>query len=257
MFISFLVVASVFGHFSDLTSLLPSSFHSIHCLSFCSIMARRTKRTAASIAESKIRKVHEDESVADDKKPRAQDTTTATGVAVSKKQKRASSGVFDFDDVLPPSKKRRQSRKKSAKRRSVKPQQRNEHRYKGPSGFPSLDDLKFSPLGSLASSLSSASGIDNGATVLLEFNTAEKARMEHLLRRRRRSVNSVGPMLLSYRTSYRMSKGGTVSASSPIVSTRLRFTPVAHLPTTPAFKSRAPLYKSSAQKVASDLRSRI
>lgn len=66
-----------------------------------------------------------------------------------------------------------------------------------------------------------------------EMSTVEQARMEHRRRRSTRSFNSAGPMFLSYRTSVRM-RNQMSPIHSPIVACRLRFTPVAHVPTTPA-----------------------
>jgi hypothetical protein len=94
---------------------------------------------------------------------------------------------------------------------------------------------KLSPnssVGFSGSSLSSASEWNNPKNIELEMLSMEKARMEHQHRRSLRLVNSTGPMLLSYRTSYRIGTNASPMCS-PITSCRLRFTPVAHLPTSP------------------------
>ena len=69
--------------------------------------------------------------------------------------------------------------------------------------------------------------------LMVEFSPAETARMEHQRRRSMRSINSTGPMHLSYQTTYRISIGSASTAYSPILCKKLRFNPFAHLPTTP------------------------
>jgi len=144
-----------------------------------------------------------------------------------------SSFVFDFDSaacVLPGkrraslTKRKTRSRKSESSRRrrgQVGPSQRGSNKKS------SGDAALFS-----GSSLSSSSEWINRKQVELEMSTDEKDRMEHQRRRSLRLINSVGPMLLSYRTSYRIETSKS-PVYSPIASCRLRFTPVAHLPTTP------------------------
>ena len=143
-----------------------------------------------------------------------------------------SSFVCDFDSAacVPPGKRRasmtkrkNRSRKSGSSRRrrgQVGPSQRGSKKSSGEAAL-------FS-----GSSLSSASEWINRKEVELEMSTDEKDRMEHQRRRSLRLINSVGPMLLSYRTSYRIESSKS-PVYSPIASCRLRFTPVAHLPTTP------------------------
>jgi len=82
------------------------------------------------------------------------------------------------------------------------------------------------------SSLSTTSVWINGKQIEVELSTGEKDHMEHQRRRSLRLVNSTGPMLLSYRTSFRI-ENCTSPIYSPVASCRLKFTPVAHIPTTP------------------------
>lgn len=212
-------------------------------------MPGRTKRAAAAAAESKIKKVLE-ESINEDRK---KGTTAAT------EKKRPSSTVFDFDGMAPRPHKRRATRKQEAKSKprndegeytgNRKQKSRSSHVEQSP-GFHSLANLLYSSDASLSSFLSS-SGPKKGKRVVVEIATVEKARMEHQRRRSLRSINSTGPMHLSYRTSYRMSLSDSSPTTSPILSTTLRFTPVAHLPTTPIPRS------SNTRRVPLDLHSAI
>jgi len=187
----------------------------------CIIMPRRIKRAAAVLAESKIRKAVEE----------------------SMKKDENSSGVFDFDGVVPrPLKRRATTKEKRDARRLPTSIRRSacEERKRGtnPPENNSVAALLSSSQNSISSSISSSASELRSfikPEVIVEISTAEKAHMEHRRRRSIRSVNSAGPMLLSYRTSYRISKHESASSPvrSPIFSTRLRFTPVAHLQTTP------------------------
>jgi hypothetical protein len=145
----------------------------------------------------------------------------------------ASSIVFDFDSAVcvPPPEKRRSS---MAKRKNRSRKSAGSRRRRGQVGPSQRGSKKSSGEAALfsGSSLSSSSEWINRRNVELEMSTDEKDRMEHQRRRSMRLINSVGPMLLSYRTSYRI-ESSVSPVYSPIASSRLRFTPVAHLPTTP------------------------
>jgi hypothetical protein len=193
---------------------------------------RRIKRAAAAVAESKIKQVLE-ESINEDRKKGA-------------KQKSSSFTVFEFDGVAPRPHKRRATRKKGPKssspRKDAFDERKQVPRSMQSSAYEDLGDLFYSSDGSTS------------FASMLEFSTVEKAHMEHNRRRSMRSINSTGPMHLSYRTSYRMSISEPMSqaspACSPILSTKLRFTPVAHLPTTPI-----PHGSNGSRRIALDLRS--
>lgn len=221
-------------------------------------MPGRIKRAAAASAESKIKLLREESSAEEDRKRRPRRSA-------AREKNHASSTVFDFDDAAP-------SPHKMAKLRATQKTKETQGAFrnggiddewkkkpdncshaKQSSSFDRLADLLDSSDGSLSSFLSSAGPTYGRRTIVVEFSPIEKARMERQRRRSRRSINSTGPMQLSYGTSYRISMGTPSPACSPILATKLRFTPVAHIPTTPVPANS----KGSTRRFVVDLRSRI
>lgn len=74
---------------------------------------------------------------------------------------------------------------------------------------------------------------------LSPLSSEEKANVKHARRRAKRSVHSAKQMVLSKRIHFRLSlEPQTPEIMSPIQATRLRFTPVAHLSSTPFPKKK-------------------
>ncbi len=217
-------------------------------------MPGRSKRAAAVIAESRIKKVTE-EYINEEKQDISLRRTTG---ASRKKRKRKSSDVFEFDGVVSRVKHTRgKSRPNLNSQRYVThddnqrsmcdrdnlPYHSSAHLFRKdmptsswPAACSGPNDLRqflFSSGSSVRSSITSTATLAARNPIILEFSTEEKAHMERQQRRFRRSINSTGSMFLSYRTSSRMSMSQSSPGCSPILGTRLEFTPVAHLPTTP------------------------
>jgi hypothetical protein len=197
-------------------------------------MPVREKRAAATRAHSNIKMI-----VLEDRSDEYKDNRYRNPKSVAKKTKTRrqsstdnghdrdgskSSIVFEFDSTACVQNKKRRpcitKNKKRPRKSEVISSQRG-------SKNSSTKSDHFS-----GSSLSSTSEWINRKHFELEMSTDEDARMERQRRRSLRLINSTGPMLLSYRTSYRMEHSMSPTYS-PITSCRLRFTPVAHIPTTP------------------------
>lgn len=202
-------------------------------------MAPRTKRVAAVVAQSKIKTIIEKYFITDSD-DRRNDCHT--------KAKRRSSSVFDFDDVVTVDAPHRGTLMSKTKndhcqnqpRKSLKNKNKEKRMHKSETTRSLKDVLPKSSsniesntdnLYELLSSSSCSHSTRNPRRH--EFMTTEKDYVDYQRRRSIRSLNSTGPMILSYRTSYRIHIGHYSPECSPILSTRLRFTPVAHIPTTP------------------------
>lgn len=196
-------------------------------------MARRPKRVAAVVAQAKI-------------KIAAEQVVNEENDVHHTQAKRRSSSVFDFDDAVAretqhPSQfrsKKKSDIRQNQQQRSLKSREKGVHHRETTRSFKDVPPKRHSAVDPSANDLfehlSSSSG--SHATTNQqrhEFMTAEKDYVERQRRRSIRSLNSTGPMILSYQTSYRISMSRFSPECSPIVSTRLRFTPVAHIPTTP------------------------
>lgn len=209
----------------------------------------RVKRAAAVAAQKKIRQVVND-FINDDIILK---TGQKNSQPCDRRKKHKSSVIFDFDysgtGTLQPWNPNKKSRvahvvKKRSVPRGKRVRMRSNVDHQPIRGINSeylptrlsLDNVvenRYSSGSSVLSTISSSSTQTKRKTILLEFSTAEKIRIEQEQNRTRRSINSTGPMLLSRHTFYRMWIDQASPVSSPIRSTRLRFTPLAHLPTTP------------------------
>jgi hypothetical protein len=190
-------------------------------------MPAREKRAAATRAHSKIKMLVLEDRSDEYKDHRCKKMKTRRQSSTDNSDDREgskSSHVFEFDTTACVQHKTRRPSVTKNKKRSRKSEVISSQR--GGKNSSSQSGL-FS-----GSSLSSTSEWINRKHFELEMSTDEDARMEHQRRRSLRLINSTGPMLLSYRTSYRMEHSMSPTYS-PITSCRLRFTPVAHIPTTP------------------------
>lgn len=197
-------------------------------------MARGTKRVSAVLAKAKIKTITEQSFYIDSDTGRHDCRSNA---------KSRSSSVFDFDGIVAVDEPHRSKLRLKTKSNHSQNQQKRLLRNRG--SDMNITEAKrskevplkrFSATESSANDLSghlssSSSSPSTRSARQNEFMTAEK--VDRQRRRSIRSLNSTGPMILSYRTSYRISMSRFSPECSPIVSTRLRFTPVAHIPTTP------------------------
>jgi hypothetical protein len=200
----------------------------------------RTKRAAAAAAETKIKATLEEMNRCIDE----DDNTTQKG-APSNRQHKSIKRKSSIAEVFTTGKKQQgqSSRGGKANKTAKLPKYR---RTKASKNGKENDTTTSNSSSSLSnkptptfvwddeeeSSQESSEDEENSSSTTKLLSSAMRQRLEHQNRRSSRQVNSAGPMLLSRRMSWKITRTSSPSFS-PITAQTISFTPVAHMSTTP------------------------